>query len=128
MYGQPRSDSSTGLQPQHYETGIEASSTRKAMQQLRAHVQVPWLRCVCVEEFGMFGREVLVQPQMAKESKSSAHPESACLGKKSGFNDSRDFWTHTDIPGVATWPYCEIYASSPETNITNNRCQFSGRI
>ena len=35
-----------------------------------------------------------------QESGDAAHPESFELGKRSGWNDSRDFWNFTDIPVV----------------------------
>ena len=48
----------------------------------------------------------------AQESGIAAHAGSQHLGRKSGHNDSRDFWRFTDIPVVPFINYCDVYLAA----------------
>lgn len=66
------------------------------MGQIRAHLRAPWLD---LERLGL-GPCV----QAPEESgPGSVHPQSFALGRKSGLNDSRDFFGFCRIPVVAWW-------------------------
>ena len=60
--------------------------------------------CACMHVYAMYEFVKVLN----QESGSASHPESAALGSRSGWNDSRDFWRFTDIP-VETWLWTFVW-------------------